>query len=87
MRSGSADLRYAREVIDLLGAYPGRDFKPGHIVRYVASQRCELVRPRLRVGVHRVLVALVESGQVEPIVEQGELLDASRETEDEDLFA
>lgn len=64
-RSGSDGLRYAREVIDLLGAYPGRDFKPGHIVRYVAAQRCELVRPRLRVGVHRVLIALVESGQVE----------------------
>ncbi|MCL4822581.1 MAG: hypothetical protein KJZ57_00055 [Anaerolineales bacterium] len=58
-------MRYAREVIDLLGAYPGRDFKPGAIVRYVAAQRRELVRPRLRIGVHRVLMALVESGQVE----------------------
>ena len=58
-------MRYAREVMALLAAYPGRDFKPGQIVRYVAAQRAELVRPRLRVGVHRVLMALVESGHVE----------------------
>ena len=58
-------MRYAREVIELIASYPGTDFKPARIVRYVATQRNEPIRPRLRVGVHRVLIALVESGQVE----------------------
>ena len=59
-------MKYASEVIELLAAYPGREFRMLHIVRYVANGQpnCARERDRLRKGVKRVLESLVESGQV-----------------------
>lgn len=48
-----------------MAAYPGRDFKMAHIVRYVCSVRNETRRQKVRIGVHRVMAALIEHGVVE----------------------
>ena len=58
-------LRYAREVMDLMAAYPGRDWKMAHIVRYVCTARNETRRQKVRIGVHRVVAMLIETGHVE----------------------
>jgi hypothetical protein len=60
-------LKYAKEVIDLLAAYPGRGFKMIQIVRHVADghPRDPKEWERIRKGVRRVLDSLEESGQVE----------------------
>ncbi|WP_394064520.1 hypothetical protein [Alcaligenes sp. WGS1538] len=62
-------MKYASEVIELLAAYPGREFRMIHIVRYVANGQpvCAQERDRLRKGVKRVLESLAESGQVKMI--------------------
>ena len=58
-------MKYAREVIDLLGAYPGRRFRMREIIRYVAPRASGRQLAVVRTGVWRVLSALEESGQVE----------------------
>lgn len=62
--SRSSKLKYAHEVIGLLAAYPGRQFKMRHIVRHVAPRSTPQQRTSIREGVRRVLKALEESGQV-----------------------
>lgn len=58
-------MKYASEVIDLLAAYPGRQFKVRHIVRFVAPNSTPKQRASIRVGIQRVLNALEDSGQIE----------------------
>ena len=60
-------MKYAREVIELLGAFPGREFRMAQIVNYVARGRTlkPSERNAVRIGVFRVLEQLRESGQVE----------------------
>lgn len=60
-------MKYAKEVIDLLAAYPGRRFRMIQIVRHVADghPRNPKEWERIRKGVRRVLDSLEESGQVE----------------------
>lgn len=60
-------MKYAKEVIDLLAAYPGREFRMAQIVRHVARARdlTESQRHAVRKGIERVLNSLCESGQVE----------------------
>jgi len=57
---------YASEVIALLGAYPGREFKMVEIVRYVANGRDMSLREKrtMRKGVLRAIAALNEMGSV-----------------------
>lgn len=57
-------MKYAAEVIDLLAAYPGREFRMAEIVRHVARGRELSGRERnsVRQAVGRVLVTLEESG-------------------------
>lgn len=57
-------MKYAKEVIDLLAAYPGRRFKMKQIINYVDPRAGTRQRAVLRTGVWRVLVALEESGQI-----------------------
>lgn len=59
-------MKYASEVIDLLAAYPGREFRAGDIIRYVetSGRNHGVSRQAIRNGVLRVLGALVDSGQV-----------------------
>jgi len=57
-------VKYAREVIDLMGAHPGRRFRMTEIIRYVAPRAKGRQRAVVRTGLWRVLQALEESGQV-----------------------
>lgn len=57
-------MKYAHEVIDLLGAFPGRRFKMRQIINHVAPRADQRQRAVVRTGVWRVLVALEESGQI-----------------------
>lgn len=57
---------YAHELIELMGAFPGRDFRMGDLVTYVRNGR-ELDPKQtmaLRKGVERALDALESSGSV-----------------------
>lgn len=57
---------YARDVIDLLGAYPGRDWKMVEIVRHVSRgiEMNERQKRSIRKAVLRVMQALQSSGLV-----------------------
>lgn len=55
---------YAREVIELMAAYPGRDFRMREIVRYAMRGRETNQRHKIRVGVARVLLELERSGAI-----------------------
>lgn len=60
-------MKYAREVIELLGACPGREFRMAEIVNHVVRRR-EISRPerqKVRNGVLRVLHSLRDNGSVE----------------------
>jgi hypothetical protein len=62
-------LKYAREIIELMAAYPGREFKMDEIVRYIAGskgrQRLEaLEREAVRRSARNALKALADSGCV-----------------------
>jgi hypothetical protein len=60
-------MKYASEVIGLLGAHPGREFRMAQIIRHVTRARplSEIERHTVRKGVERVLRSLCDSGQVE----------------------
>lgn len=60
-------MKYAKEVIDLMAAFPGRDFRMAQIIRHVTGGRNipEPERHAVREGVKRVLRQLCDSGQVE----------------------
>jgi hypothetical protein len=58
-------LKYALELIDLMGAYPGRGFKMREIVRYVAPHAIGKERHTIRRGVLRVVDELVASGTID----------------------
>lgn len=59
-------MKYAREVIDLLAAFPGREFRVAEITRHAARGRklTAKERERYRRSVWRVLLTLAESGYV-----------------------
>lgn len=60
-------MKYAKEVIDLLAAYPGRRFKMRQILNHVAPRADQRQLAIVRTGVWRALMALEESGQVSVI--------------------
>jgi hypothetical protein len=57
-------VKYAKEVIDLLGAYPGRRFKMTNILNHVAPRATGAERNRVKIGVWRALNALRAAGSV-----------------------
>lgn len=57
-------MKYGREVIDLLGAYPGRFFKMRQIINHIDPNAKGKARLRVRVGVSRVLQELESSGLI-----------------------
>lgn len=59
-------MKFAHDVMDLMGAYPGREWRMVQIVRYVANGKTLDLKERraVRKGVHRVLMALADSGTV-----------------------
>ena len=56
-------MKYAREVLELVAAFPGRDFRMNELVRYVMSQG-NYQKHNVRIGVLRVLEALECSGSI-----------------------
>jgi hypothetical protein len=58
-------MKYAREIMELMGAYPGRDFRMREIIRYVnVSPKNQKERSAANQGVFRVLNMLAETGAV-----------------------
>lgn len=59
-------MKYAKEVIELMGAHPGRGFRSKEIINYVmkAMRLASESRTRVRKGVGRVLEQMIESGAV-----------------------
>jgi hypothetical protein len=59
-------VKYAHEVMDLMGAYPKRSFRMVELVRHVTHGRTLTVREReaARKAVKRVLDALVAAGSI-----------------------
>lgn len=59
-------MKYAKEVIDLMAAYPGREFRMAEIIRHVCRGRRLSSRETeaIRKAVRRVLAALEEGGQL-----------------------
>ncbi len=63
---------YAREVMDLMGSFPGREFRKGAIVRYILGAKVDRRKYKAAsMAVGRVLVQLVESGAVEHLKADG----------------
>lgn len=57
-------MKYGKEVINLLGAHPGRSFKMRQIVKHIDPNASGKDRLRIRVGVSRVLQELNSSGLI-----------------------
>jgi predicted Zn-ribbon and HTH transcriptional regulator len=59
-------LLYAREVIELMAAHPGRDFRMIELYRYVAAGRDLTMKQKraMREALHRVTKGLQETGSV-----------------------
>src|SRR5260364_176388 len=56
-------MKYAQEIIDLMGAYPGRDFRMREIVRYVAGNHPSYEeRRRVRAQIANVIRELEAMG-------------------------
>lgn len=57
-------MKYAKEVMDLMAAYPGRQFRMQELVRYVEPRAVGNDRHRVRTGIMRVLDHLESAGSV-----------------------
>jgi len=58
-------MKYAAEIINLMGAYPGRDWRMLHLVRYVCPKPKSIQERRaVRKAVLRAVQAIVETGVV-----------------------
>ncbi|TAL89272.1 MAG: hypothetical protein EPN62_08715 [Candidimonas sp.] len=59
-------MKYAREVMDLMAAFPGRDFKMNDLVNHAAKVQFANRRQRdaVRRAVDRVLKSLISTGTV-----------------------
>lgn len=57
-------MKYAREVIELMSAYPGRTFRMAEIVRYVNPKAATGEKHSLRRAILRVLDLLADTGAI-----------------------
>jgi hypothetical protein len=58
-------MKYAREIMDLLAAFPGRQFRMVHIVNSICGKHATIKeKKQVRMGVWRVLKLLEESGHI-----------------------
>lgn len=60
-------MKYAREVIELMSAYPKREFKTQTLVRYIQPEATPKEKTSIRKGVKRVLCHLIEDGHVRAV--------------------
>jgi hypothetical protein len=65
-------MKYARETMDLLAAFPGRQFRMIHIVNSICGKNSSIKeKKQVRMGVWRVLKMLEESGHIEVEAQEG----------------
>lgn len=65
-------MKYAREVMDLLAAFPGRKFRMMHIVNSICGKHATIKeKKQVRMGVWRVLKLLEESGHIDVESQEG----------------
>ncbi|MBB5508140.1 hypothetical protein [Paraburkholderia atlantica] len=65
-------MKYARELMDLMAAYPGRQFRMLEIVNYIAGRHAEQrEKKQVRMGVWRVIQMLEESGHIDVEAQSG----------------
>lgn len=59
-------MKYAKEILDLMPAYPGRKFRLVELVRHVSKGRaiCQTEKTRLQRGIQRVMVEMARNGSV-----------------------
>jgi transcription initiation factor IIE alpha subunit len=59
-------LLYVSEIVELMAAFPGRDFRIGDVINYVRNGRdlSDKQARAMREGVNRALQALAETGSV-----------------------
>lgn len=60
-------MKYAHDVINFLGAFPGRSFSMRHICRQINPKAKGMERTAMRQSVLRVLKALEGTGRVEVV--------------------
>jgi hypothetical protein len=58
-------MKYAKELLDLMAAYPGRRFKMREIINYIAPKVVGRERHTVRRGVLRVVDELVDMGSID----------------------
>jgi len=65
-------MKYARETMDLLAAFPGRQFRMVHIVNSICGKHATIKeKKQVRMGVWRVLKLLEESGHIDVEAQEG----------------
>lgn len=65
-------MKYAREVMDLLAAFPGRKFRMVHVVNSICGKHASIKeKKQVRMGVWRVLKLLEESGHIDVEAQEG----------------
>lgn len=57
-------MKYADKIIELLAHHPDRDFRMREIIRYINPHPLPKERNAMRVAVSRVLIELVDYGQI-----------------------
>ena len=57
-------MKYAKEVIELMAAYPGRPFVMRHLVRFCKPDAGRVEKLALQRSIHRVMMALQATGVV-----------------------
>lgn len=58
-------MKYSHEIINLIGAFPGRVFVMRQLVRHVNPRASRSQYIALQRGIHRVMVALAATGVAE----------------------
>lgn len=58
-------MKHAKEIIELMASFPGREFRMIELVRYVCPKpKDQRERSAVHRSVHRAIEALVETGSV-----------------------
>jgi hypothetical protein len=65
-------LKYAKEIMELMAAYPGRKFRMLELVNYIAGRHADhRAKKQVRMGASRVLQMLEESGHIDVEAQSG----------------
>lgn len=64
-------MKYSKETIELLASHPHKHFAMSQIVRHINCRADKKQKLTIRVGVLRVLKALIDNGSVQVISDDG----------------